>query len=149
MTLVAAYFAFRHREVEANQRELELHLASPVSLKKVINFGLIFLAIQTVGTLAVRWFGNSGVLIVSVIGGTVSSASTTAASANLLTRGSISALQAGTAAVLTSIASTAMNLPIVKRQIKESGVVREIVLATLLQAGVGIAVLFAERWIVR
>jgi len=32
----------------------------PVSLKKVTNFGVLFLAIQIVGTLAVRWFGNSG-----------------------------------------------------------------------------------------
>lgn len=148
MTIVAGYFALRHRAVESDSSELELHLASPVSLKKVANFGVLFLAIQIVGTLAVRWLGNSGVLLVSVIGGTVSSASTTAAAANLLMHGSISALQAGTATVLTSIASTAMNLPIVKRQIKETSVVREIIFATALQGVVGITVLFLERWFI-
>jgi uncharacterized membrane protein (DUF4010 family) len=146
MTIIAAYFAFRNREMEAEPKELELQLASPISLKKVINFGLLFLAIQIVGTLAVRWLGNSGVLVLSLVGGAVSSASTTAAAANLLTHGSITPLQAGTATVLTSIASTAMNLPIVNRHIKVKGIMREIVFATILQGVVGIVVLFCERW---
>ena len=148
MMAVATYFAFRHRQVDANPKELELHLASPVSLKRVISFGFLFVAIQIAGTLAVRWLGNSGVLLVSVIGGTVSSASTTAAAANLLTHGNVSAQQAGTATVLTSIASTTMNLPIVKRQIKVKGVMREIVIATILQGIVGITILFCERWFI-
>ncbi|HMH11649.1 MAG TPA: DUF4010 domain-containing protein [Edaphobacter sp.] len=149
MMIVAAYFAFRHQQVDANPKELELHLASPVSLKRVISFGFLFVTIQIVGTLAVRWLGNSGVLLVSVIGGTVSSASTTAAAANLLTHGNVSAQQAGTATVLTSIASTTMNLPILKRQIKVKGVMRKITLATVLQGIVGITILFFERWFVR
>ena len=146
MMVVATYFASRHRQVDANPKELELHLASPVSLKRVISFGFLFIAIQIAGTLAVRWLGNSGVLLVSVIGGTVSSASTTAAAANLLTHGNVSAQQAGIATVLTSIASTTMNLPIVKRQIMVKSVMREIVLATTLQGIVGITILFCERW---
>jgi uncharacterized membrane protein (DUF4010 family) len=149
MMLVAAYFAFRRREVDVNPEELELHLASPVSLRKVLNFGLLFLAIQILGTLAVRWLGNSGVLLVSVIGGAVSSASTTAATANLVTHGGITGLQAGTATVLTSIASTGMNLPIVIRQIRVEGVMREIVLATVLQGLVGIGMLFCQNWFIR
>jgi uncharacterized membrane protein (DUF4010 family) len=149
MMIVAAYFAFRHREEGADPKELELHLTSPVSLKKVTNFGLLFLAIQIVGTLAVRWLGGRGVLLISVVGGFVSSASTTAAAANLLAHGRIGVSEAGTATVLTSIASTAMNLPIVKRQIKEKSVMHEIMLATTLQGVVGIAVLFCERWFLR
>ena len=149
MMIVAGYFAFRHREVDSAPKELELHLASPVSLKKVFNFGVLFLTIQVIGTLAVRWLGNTGVLLVSIIGGAVSSASTTAAAANLTIHGNISALQAGTATVLTSIASTGMNLPIVRRQIKDKAVVHEITLATGLQAVVGVTVLFVERWFVR
>jgi uncharacterized membrane protein (DUF4010 family) len=149
MTIVAAYFAFRHREVVADPKELELHLTSPVSLKKVTNFGLLFLAIQIVGTLTVRWLGSSGVLLVSVVGGFISSASTTAAAANLLAHGRIGVSEAGTATVLTSIASTAMNLPIAKRQIKEKSVMHEIMLATTLQGVAGIAVLFCERWFLR
>jgi uncharacterized membrane protein (DUF4010 family) len=149
MMLVAVYFAYRHREAERPGQEVELHLTSPVSLKRVLNFGLLFLVIQTLGTLAVRWLGDSGILIVSVIGGTVSSASTTAAAANLVAHGKVTDMQAGIATVLTSIASTAMNLPIVRRQVKERGVVREIVLATALQAAVGIAALIGQTWFFR
>jgi uncharacterized membrane protein (DUF4010 family) len=145
MAGVAAYFAFRRREVDASPDKLELHLGSPVSFRKIFTFGMLFLAIQVIGTLAVRWLGNSGVLLVSVIGGAVSSASTTAAAANLLSQLRITAMQAGTATVLTSIASTAMNLPIIKRQVKVQSIAREIVLTTCLQAIVGIAVLLAER----
>ena len=149
MMAVATYFAFRHRQMDANPKEVELHLASPVSLKRVISFGFLFIAIQIAGTLAVRWLGNSGVLLVSVIGGTVSSASTTAAAANLLTHGNVSAQQAGIATILTSIASTTMKLPIVKRQIKVKGVMREIVLATILQGIVGISIVIIEKWFKR
>jgi uncharacterized membrane protein (DUF4010 family) len=148
MTLVAAWFAFRRREADAEPQDLELNLSSPVSFKKVSTFGLLFLAIQIVGTLAVRWLGNSGVLLVSVIGGTVSSASTTAAAANLMSHGGISPIQAGTATVLTSITSTAMNLPIVRRRLKEKALVRQIILATSLQAAVGIIGLVCQAWIV-
>jgi uncharacterized membrane protein (DUF4010 family) len=146
MTIVAGYLAFRRREVETEPAELELHLTSPVSLKKVINFGLLFLAIQIAGTLAVRWLGSSGVLLISVVGGFVSSASTTAAAANLLTHGRIGASEAGTAAVLTSIASTAMNLPIAVRQIKVKSVTHQLLIATSLQCAAGIAALFGQRW---
>jgi uncharacterized membrane protein (DUF4010 family) len=149
MIMIAGYFSLRRREVDAEPHQLELHLASPVSLKKVTAFGLIFLAVQVVGTVAIRWLGASGWLLVSLIGGAVSSASTTAASANLLTRGSITALQAGTATVLTSIASTAMNLPMVRRHIHDRSINREIVAATALQAAVGLAVLWCQRWWLR
>jgi uncharacterized membrane protein (DUF4010 family) len=146
MTIVAAYFAFRHRDVDGDAKELELHLASPVSLRKVSTFGILFLAIQIVGTLAVRWLGNSGFFLVSIVGGFISSASTTAAAANLLVHGRVNALQAGTATVLTSIASTGMNLPIALHEIRETRVIHTNVLATSLQGAVGIVVLVCERW---
>jgi hypothetical protein len=42
-----------------------------------------------------------------------------------------------------------MNLPIIKRQIKDKRVVREIMFATALQGAVGIAALFCERWFIQ
>jgi uncharacterized membrane protein (DUF4010 family) len=147
MAMVAAYFTFRHGEAEATDAgNVELHLGSPVSLKKVTSFGLLFLAIQMIGTLAVRWFGNGGVLLISVVGGTVSSASTTAAAANLVAHNRITGFQAAMATVLTSITSTAMNLPIVRRQIKAKSILRELVMATILQGLAGISVLVGEQW---
>jgi len=53
-------------------------------------------------------------------------------------------MQAGMAAVLTSIASTAMNLPIVGRQVKDQSVVRTIMFATIVQGAVGIVAMLCQ-----
>jgi hypothetical protein len=58
-------------------------------------------------------------------------------------------MQAGTATVLTSVASTTMNLPIVYRQIKEKTEVREIFMTTALQAAIGILILFGQSKFLR
>lgn len=63
-------------------------------------------------------FGSSGLQVMSVLGGFVSSASTTAAAANLAIHSKIVAAKAGTATVLASIASLLINLPIVQKQIR-------------------------------
>lgn len=84
-------------------------MESPVSLGKVLRFGSLLVAIQIFGTVATRRLGNTGLVLVSILGATVSSASTTAAAANLSAHGHAS--QAIVAAVATSIMSTMMNLP--------------------------------------
>ena len=145
MMAIAGFYAYRFRERDVDAEHVELHLASPVSLRRVLQFGMLFLVIQVLGTAAVRWLGNSGIQLVSLIGGIVSSASATAAAANLVAHGQVTPMQAGTATVLTSIASTTMNLPIVRRQVKNLSVVRAIFVATALQGIVGILVLLAQQ----
>jgi uncharacterized membrane protein (DUF4010 family) len=108
---------------------------------KILKFGILFLLVQVVATLGQRMLGGAGFQIVSVLGGLVSSASTTAASANLAMHGSVTASQAGMAAVLTSMASALVNLPIVLRQTRDRSVVRELVISSALQIAVGIAAL--------
>jgi uncharacterized membrane protein (DUF4010 family) len=144
MAAIAAYFAFRERKNNVDAEEVELHLASPVSLKKVLSFGALFVVIQVLGTAAARWVGSSGFLLVSFIGGVVSSASATAAAANMVQHGSVTAMGAAMATVLTSIASQGMNLPIIRRHIKDEKVVRDIMLATALQTFVGIAAMVGQ-----
>jgi uncharacterized membrane protein (DUF4010 family) len=56
-------------------------LASPLSLRRVLHFGLLFLAVDAAGSLAQRYLGNLGFLVVGLVGGLVSSASTTATAA--------------------------------------------------------------------
>lgn len=145
MTVVAGYFVWRRHRPADEDREIELGLTSPVSLSKVSKFGGLFVLIQVVGTAATRWLGNSGLLVVSILGGTVSSASTTAAAANLVTHGRATAMQAGMAAVATSMVSTAMNLPVLRRQVRDKLVLREITLATVLQVIVGIAAMILQE----
>lgn len=101
--------------------------------------------LQVVATLGQRLIGSSGFLIVSVLGGLFSSASTTAAAANMAVHGKVNSVQAGIAVVLTSVASTLVNLPIVSRQPKARSAMRQLMLSSALQvtAGIGVA---AVQW---
>lgn len=146
MALIATYFALRERKSAAEAEDVELHLSSPVSLKKVLSFGLLFLIIQVLGTAAARWLGNSGVLVVSFLGGIVSSASATAAAANMVNHGNVTALEAAMATILASIASQGMNLPIIRRHIKDKQVLRDIFLATALQTSVGVLAMVGQAF---
>jgi uncharacterized membrane protein (DUF4010 family) len=145
MTLVAAYWVYRDR-LRAGEidREVTIDLGSPVSLRKVSSFAILFLALQMVATLGQRWIGNAGFQIVSMLGGLFSSAGTTAAAANMAIRGHVSASQAGIAVVLTSVSSALVNLPLVQRQAKLRPQMRELAFSSALQVCVGIAILFLQ-----
>jgi uncharacterized membrane protein (DUF4010 family) len=143
MGAVAGYWIYRDRRKAAEvHRDVSLHLGSPISLKKVSTFGLLFLALQVVATLGQRLMGNAGFQIVSVIGGFFSSASTTAAASNMAMHGKVTPVQAGIAVVLTSIASALVNLPIVQRKVSRAS--RELIISSSLQIVAGALVLFLQ-----
>ena len=140
MELIAAYWIYRDQVIKAADvdQNMALDLGSPVSLRKVSSFAVLFLVLQIVATLGQRFMGNAGFQIVSVLGGLFSSASTTAAAASMAMHGKVSWAQAGIAVVLTSISSTLVNLPIALRKAKS--VMRELIFSSLLQVAVGIVV---------
>ncbi|MEO6966803.1 MAG: DUF4010 domain-containing protein [Acidobacteriaceae bacterium] len=145
MAFIAAGWAYSERKKSKDvQMDGKLPLASPVSLKKVLTFAALFLAIQIVGTIAQRAFGSAGLQVISVLGGLVSSAGTTAAAADLALHGKILASAAGSATVLTSIASLLVDLLIVSRQVRDKSVIRDLSIASLLQVAAGIAVLIVQ-----
>lgn len=145
MTLVAAYWVYRDRRRAADvEQDVTIDVGSPVSLKKVSGFALLFLLLQIVATLGQRWIGDTGFQIVSVLGGLFSSASTTAAAANMAMHGRVVQFQAGIAVVLTSISSALINLPIVQREPKLRSKMRALIFSSVLQAIIGIAILFLE-----
>jgi uncharacterized membrane protein (DUF4010 family) len=117
----------------------DLHLSSPVSIRKVFSFGSLFLLIEIAGALGKRFLGHYGVLVVSLLGGLVSSASTTAAAALLAAHGETVPYIAGMAAIVASIASAASNLPVIYRVTGNGRLVRRLSLSTVLVvvAGVG------------
>ena len=82
-----------------------LRLDSPVSLRHVLNLGGLFVIMEIVGTIGARFLGKFGFLALSLLGGMVSSASTTAAAATMAIHGKLSAEVAGAATVFASIAS--------------------------------------------
>jgi uncharacterized membrane protein (DUF4010 family) len=118
---------------------------SPFSLQAAIKFGAIFLALQVAGILAERALGEAGFYAVSVVGGLVSSASAVASAGNLAAAGTLSPSVAAVGAVVASIASGLINLPIVARIARDRRFTRRVaaVLATLIfAAAVGVGVQF-------
>ena len=144
MTLVAGFWIWRDRAIE-DKVAGTLTLNSPISLAKVVWFGLLFIVIQVVGTLLTRFFGSYGMLATGIFGGLVSSASTTAAASTMAMHGKITAALAGSATVLTSLASAAVNLPIVWRATNNEAVVRRLTMEMTSVVAVGIIAVTVDR----
>jgi len=154
MTLVAGFWVWRDHRIEERVSGT-LTLTSPISLTKVLWFGMVFIAIQVIGTLLTRYFGSYGMFATGIFGGLVSSASTTAAAATMAMHGKISASLAGSATVLTSLASAAVNLPIVWRTTKNRAVMKRLTLEMATVIATGVAAVTVDRvfqfseWLVR
>jgi len=129
MILLSVLFLWQQRKKQ--QTEIgELKLSSPLQLSRVLKFGVIFLVIEILGTLAQRYFGHLGFLVVSVVGGLVSSASTAGAAATLAMHGTIPPETAGIATVLTSVTSALSNLPMIHQQVRDWRLTRKLVLVS-------------------
>jgi len=118
-------------------------MVSPFSLSSALRFGVIFLIVQVAATLAERVLGEGGLYAVSAAGGVVSSASAVASVANLATAGSLSPLVAGISAIIASIASSVVDLPLIARFGRDARLTRRAALLVVVLAvlgGAGIAV---------
>jgi uncharacterized membrane protein (DUF4010 family) len=144
MTLVAGFWIWRDRRIEERVPG-SLTLTSPISVTKVIWFGVIFVVIQIAGTLLTKYFGSYGMFATGIFGGLVSSASTTAAAATMAMHGKITPALAGSAVVLTSLASAAVNLPIIWRTVKDKAVVEKLAVKMATVIGTGIAAVAVDR----
>ena len=125
----------------------ELKLGSPVSLHRVLVYGLLFVAIEVIGTLAQRSFGNVGFLVANGISGIASSASAAAAAANLSANGKISPELAGTATVIVSMVSALTNVPLVVNRLSSRSLFFRVAISTALQIVLGSAVLAAQHYL--
>ncbi|MGA8502114.1 MAG: DUF4010 domain-containing protein [Candidatus Sulfotelmatobacter sp.] len=144
MTLCAALFAWKQRRRGATQ-VTHLAVSSPVSLRYVLKFAGLFVAMQVIGTIGVRHLGRYGFLMLSLIGGTVSSASTTAAAATMVIHGKLLPDVAGVATVFASITSALINLPLVERQTHDRRVTWTLALISVLLVALGLVVLALRR----
>ena len=144
MIAMAALFIWRARRT-TEEEPVELELDSPLSLSKILRFGAIFLAIQVAGTLAERHLGSAGFLLVSIIGGLVSSASSAAAAAHLAASGQLSPELAGIGTVLASMASAMSSLPLVQRVVNRSEVTRNLWILTVAIVGIGTLVMVVQH----
>ncbi|MFZ0584288.1 MAG: DUF4010 domain-containing protein [Candidatus Acidiferrales bacterium] len=146
MALAASIFV-RRAKARVGDEPAEIHLESPVSVKRVVAFAALFLAIQIVSTLGQRYFGKLGFLAVSVLGGLVSSASTSAAAATLVSHNEMPAGLGGAGVVLASVASALVNLPIIYRNAKNQALSQRLAVLTLILCGIGVGVLVSQRYV--
>lgn len=106
----------RHRDPQQSTEDAaKIELELPFSLPLALKYGIVFLLLHIVGSLAQREFGDTGFFFVSAIGGLMSSASAVAAAATLASQGTISPTVAGSGAVLASFTSIAFSLSFVLR----------------------------------
>lgn len=147
MTALSAFFIWR--DWRLGQKEIRpavsLTLSSPIALPKVLWFGLLFILIQVGGTLLTRVFGSYGMLATGIFGGLVSSASTTAAAATMASHGKITAAIAGSVAILSSLASTVINLPIIWRTVSDKAVARKLTIEFAVVIFVGVTTVVLDR----
>jgi len=88
-----------------------LRIQSPISIRQALTFGGLFVLITLTADLANRAFGQTGFLLVSALGGLVSSASTSAAAGILASKAALPPDLAGYGVVFTSMASLAFHIP--------------------------------------
>ena len=91
-----------------------LQMRSPISVRHALVFGAVFVAITIAGQLALRYLGQPGFLLVSALGGLVSSASTSAAAGILAAKGALDPALAGYGVVLASMSSLIFHVPTAK-----------------------------------
>lgn len=148
MSCVAALWIWRDYSLEKSDTttpQATIKLASPISLTKVLWFGVLFIIIQAAGILLTRYFGSLGILGTGFFGGLISSASTTVAAATMAAHGQISPAVAGSAAIISSMASALIDLPIVWKTIHDKKIVRTFTYKLLSIILVGITMIVLDR----
>ena len=148
---IGALILVRRSRAGVGDAPTEIHLESPVSIARVLNFAGLFMLIQIVSTLGERHLGKFGFLGINILGGLVSSASTTAAAANMVAHGQLQPGVGGTGVVLASLASALINLPIIQRQGENPALTRRLATLTVALTILGVAVLLLReyRWLLR
>lgn len=148
---IGALILVRRSRAGVGDAPTQIHLESPVSIARVLNFAGLFMLIQVVSTLGERHLGKFGFLGINILGGLVSSASTTAAAANMVAHGQLQPGVGGTGVVLASLASALINLPIIQRQGENPALTRRLATLTVALTILGVAVLLLReyRWLLR
>jgi uncharacterized membrane protein (DUF4010 family) len=116
----------------------KLDLEQPFSLPAALKFGLIFLVLHVAGTLAQRYLGMFGFYAISVAGGMLSSASAVAAAGTAASHGDVPIQIAANGAVLASLTSTLIDIPLVARVASQRSLTARLSFALGVIAAVGI-----------
>jgi uncharacterized membrane protein (DUF4010 family) len=126
MFLISMLLWWRHPLEDPTHNSGPLSLESPFSLSAALKFGLVFLFLNVVGALAERNFGAASFYFVSVAGGLLSSGSSIASSATLISHHELNASTGINGVVLSSLTSVLINIPLLRRLSVESAYRKQI-----------------------
>ncbi len=141
-----AFTLVRRASARSSPDMPQLQLASPFSITGAVKLGLLFLALQVAGGLAQRTLGVTGFYAVSLIGGLLSSSSAVASAASLTAHGNVSPGVAGLAALLASMTSALVSLPLVARLSRNSRLTRRLALVLGLMVLAGLLGAYGQSW---
>ncbi|RKG68455.1 MgtC/SapB family protein [Corallococcus sp. CA054B] len=139
MLLVSAVLWRRSPGQAPTEGAPRLELESPFRLMAALKFGAVFLALNVAGALAQRNFGSGSFYFVSILGGLLSSASSIASAATLISHNEISAVTGVNGVILSSLTSIVVNIPLIRSMAKEASFRRRVSTALLTVAVVGLA----------
>lgn len=131
--------------VSSTTSEPLLTLQSPFSLKSALRFGFILVVIQIAGVVGQQILGQLGIYATSLLGGLFSSSSAVAAAAALAAQGTITDRVAGNCAVIASLTSVIVNLPLVVG-VAGRTLVRRIAWGVTIVALVGLVGILAQTY---
>lgn len=147
MLLVNVWLWLRIPKPETKPEETPpVSVESPFKLSAALKFGLVFLCLNVVGTLAQRQFGSASFYFVSIAGGLLSSASSIATAATLMNNHEIDVVTGINGVIFSSVTSILANIPLIQSLIKEHALRVKIFAALGLVAvaglvGIGVNVL--------
>lgn len=144
MLAASAYLATRVHVAETETAPLAMR--SPISLRHALTFGVVFVAITLAGQLAFRWLGQPGFLLVSLLGGLVSSASTSAAAGILAANGTLDPALAGYGVVLASMSSLVFHVPTARMAGLDRKDTRQLAVLSAIILAAGLAGLAAQAF---
>jgi uncharacterized membrane protein (DUF4010 family) len=144
-TVILLWVSSRRTPAEIGTPPPNFKLEQPFSLKAALKFGVIFLGLSIAGLLAQRSLGVFGFYTVSIAGGLLSSSSAVAAAGVAAARGDIQFPVAANGAVLASLTSVLVNLPLIARSARQPQLTKSLARALLLVIAVGVAGIFLHR----
>ncbi|MCS6963600.1 MgtC/SapB family protein [Thermoflexus sp.] len=146
MSGITGLMVLRTLQRNPNSPAPSIRLAFPFSLRHSLLFGMFYLVIRAAVALADRFLGLGGFMMVTFLGGLVSSASTAAAAATLAAQGRIPPETAGLGVVLASMASLLFHVPMARLGGLQGPWLRRLGIASALTVAVGILGLALEGW---
>ncbi len=131
-----------HNTQQSPEEQRQL-LRSPLSLRSVLTFGLLFLLLTVLSGLAKIIFGTLGFLVVIVVGALASAASSSVLVGQELAQGAVSSTPAAVTMLLATIVGLLENVVIFWALSRKSGL--RLLLLTLPIIATGVLAIFLER----